>query len=533
MADPKNPLLSLNRSLTATFAVLRQPKYQAGIQVLERGFMGGNAMIRFASLHALLERGTALDYAAILRCIDRSGPAELEAIRPHVHRMTEAIDQGLRSNEPETRQRALWAIAKLEIESHFRFLIDTVCDPSDPQQMVAMELTSHLAKCLGHRARKGDMSKEPQRLELLRQLMRGLDSYAHHRVQALLDWLGLVAHWDDPILVEMLRDPSNAESSHRIAQHLERSKAKECMELVAGFLWSQNADVLLALLASRRNDPAFVEMIKVFYQSLGPTKELKRTINVEDAEWSFLSHETFEDDRISNSAKICLVELMTLKSSPTEDILPRIAWLLERVDSSLELPVKELLEHQRPMNTDLAVLALSDALDAPDIESSEPPPWKQALRAALETVIDVYPRLSERLQSALANYFRDFNCEILLEKLLDWPGGHLSAYAKLTRIAHPDFIDDLMSELNAQAPQRRQRGVQAARLFGLDQALEDLVIGKLDDPVDEVRVEAIHALADASDRQTAIGLVHPLILDSNPAIQQAAEVALQHLRGHR
>jgi hypothetical protein len=533
MADPKNPLLAPNRSLAATFAVLRQPKFQAGIQVLERGFMGSNAMIRFASLHALLERGTALDYAAILRCIDRSGPAELDAIRPHVHRMTEAIDQGLRSKEPETRQRALWAIAKLEIESHFRFLIDTVCDPSDPQQMVAMELTSHLARSLGYHVRNGDLSREQHRIELLVQLIRGLDSYTQHRVQAMLDWWGLAAHWEDRIVVDVLKDASKSESSHRIAQYLERSKAKECVELVAGFLWSQNSEGPLASLASRRNDPAFIEMIAVFYRTHGPTKELKRTFNVEDAEWSFLSHETFEDERISKSAKVCLVELMTLKSAPTEDVLPRIAWLLERVEPSLEASIKELIEHQRPMNTDLAVLALSDALDAPDIESSEPPPWKQTLRSALETIIEVFPRLSARIQAALSNFFRDFKCHTLLEKLLDWPGGHLAAYAKLTRIAHPDFIDELMSELNAQAPQRRQRGVQATRLFGLDQALEDLVIGKLDDPVDDVRVEAIHALADACDRQNAIALVQPLILDANPAVQQAAEVALQHLRGSR
>lgn len=533
MADRKNPLSSLSPPLAATFSVLRQPKFQASIQVLERGFMSRTPSIRSASLHTLLERGSASDYAAVLRCIDRSGTEELAAIRQHIVGMTEAIDQGLISREPETRQRALWAIAKLEIDSHFRFLIDAVCDPEDPQQLVAMELTSQLARSLGHRARLGDASKDAQRHELLRQLIRGLDNYTKHRVQGMLDWWGLAAHWDDRIVVDVLRDVANSESSQRIAQHLERSKGKECIELVAGFLWSQNPDPPLAMFASRRNDPAFVEMIGTFFKALGATKELKRTFASENVEWSFLSQETFDDERVSRSAKVCLVELMTLQAAPTEDILPRISGLLEEADATLEPELKTLIEHQRPMNTDLAVLALSDALDAPDIESSEPPPWKQSMRAALEGIIGVFPRLGTPLQIALSNYFRDFKCETLFEKLLDWPGGHLSAYAKLTRIAHPDFIDDLMAELNAQAPQRRQRGVQAARMFGLDQALEDLVIGKLDDPADEVRIEAIHALGEAQDRQNAMGLVRPLVMDSNPAIQQAAEVTLQHLRGER
>jgi hypothetical protein len=196
-------------------------------------------------------------------------------------------------------------------------------------------------------------------------------------------------------------------------------------------------------------------------------------------------------------------------------------------------PLTDLIEHQRPLNTDLAVIALSDALDAPDIESSEPPPWKQSLRHALETLIETHDQRDDRMRIAIANLFREFRCEHLLEKLLDWPSGHLTAYARLTRISNPDFIEELMVELNSQTPQRRQKGVQASRLFGLDQALLELVANKLDDPIDDVRIEAIHALSDSQDRQNAIALITPLISESNPAVQQAVQLTLQSLGGWR
>jgi hypothetical protein len=348
----------------------------------------------------------------------------------------------------------------------------------------------------------------------------------------MLDWWAAAAHWNDPLVAKLFLDQSTDEAASRLIENLERSKNKETLELVAGLLWSRNASDSMLQCVAKRKDPLFVETLSTLFRSLGVTRELKRNLG-QTIEWKFLSRETFDDSRISLSAKCCLVEMLTLIAAPSEDILARIGWLVEQSDPSIDLQVTELIEHQRPINTDLAVIALSDALDAPDIESSVPPPWKQSLRHALEVLIATHPTRSVRLQAAISNLFREFKCETLLEKLLDWPNGHLVAYGRLTRIAQPDFIDQLMVELNSQTPQRRQRGVQASRMFGLDQAIWELVANKLEDPVDEVRIEAIHALAESQDRQNAIALITPLIAESNPAIQQAASLTLQNLGGWR
>jgi hypothetical protein len=538
LADPPqersssmNLTLRIDTALAKTFSVLREIRYQASSQVLAHGLKSSIPIIRSASLQSLLERGTAYDYSAILQCIDRSTPTEIDKIRQHASRMTEVIDQGLASSDPETRQRALWTIAKMGVETHFHFLIDVACNPDDPQQMVAIELTSFLAKTLGNRSQENDESQEDARLTLLAELSRGLESYPQHRVQAMFDWWAATAREDDEILLSAIRDSSTDESSQRLVHYLERSKTKDCQELVARFLWSRTGCTELIAIAARRSDHGFVESLGLLCRSLKVSKDLTRNLNLPNITLACLREEVFRDERITLAAKVSLVQLSTIQGEKIEVVLPRINWLIENADPSLDGDIALLLDQQKPINTDIAVIALSDALDSPDIESSVPPPWKQEMRLALEGLIHASGVSGPRLQKAIAHFLREFRCEKLLEKLLDWPVAHLTAYARLSRIADSKFLEILMIELGVQSPVRRQRGIRAAHLYGMDRCIEAMIINKLEDPVDEVRIEAIHALADAVDRENAIAILSPLEVDSNPEVNQAAGKSLMKLRG--
>jgi hypothetical protein len=519
-----------DKALEKTFSILNDPKYQASTQVLARGLRSSNSIIRAASLQSLLARGTSSDYDIILQSIDRSTPAEINMIRPHTARMTEVIDQGLASSDRAIRQRALWTIAKMELESRFCFLVDAVCNPEDPQQMIAIEVISNLVKSLRLGNPMDDTLRDSARLALLAELARGIESYPQHRVQSIFDWWASLAGQDDEVVVNTVREAVNGESLQGLLRYLENFKSEDCLDLVARFLWNLNGDDCLLKLAAKRNDPPFVEALGKLCRRLEPTKELARNLKRSDIEYVFLSEEIFLDDRISLVTKTSLVNLMTIQRAAIEDILPRIAWLVLRIDATLENEVALLLERQKPMNTDIAVLVLSDALDAPDVESSVPSPWKQSMRDALQGLIDGYARVGKRLQGAISHFFREFKCEKLLEKLLDWPASHLSAYASLSRLGDSQFLDKLMNEMDSISPVRRQRGVRAAHLFGMDHLVEELIINKLSDPVDEVRIEAICALADSTDCEQAISLLGPLETGTNPEIDQAVRGSIMKLR---
>ncbi len=531
MVQKNNSPNPLPRSLDVTLAVLSQVRYQAGTKVLAHGLESQHQGIRHASLLALLARGRKEDFAAVLSHIDGCGPQELDALRPHVPKMLLAIDQGVISRDPLLRHCSLWMVGKFALHTHFSFLVDAVCDPEDPQQLVATELLSQLARTLGQAFRNGDLEASEKREQLVIELLRGLDSYGVHRVQQMFDWLGAALHWDDPNLASMLGSREATESNQRIIAYFGRTKSKESLELLAGFLWSRNANDAMLKLAGNRTDGIYLEILAAQFRRLGSTRELNRNLTQSIAFRFFEEQQSNEDEPVSLTAKCCVAELMTLKSAPAEDILPRIGWLLANGDKSIQEDLTALIEHQRPVHPQVAILALNDSLDAPDIESSVPPPWKESLRRALETIIAVYPHQENRMRYAISNLFRDFHCETLLEKLLDWPTGHLLAYARLIRLAQPSFADEIISELKAQSPQRRLRGVQAARYFGLDQAMWGLVAERIEDPVDEVRIEAIHALADSDNPQEAIALIRPLISEPNPVIQQAASITLQNLGG--
>jgi hypothetical protein len=530
MAQSPTKPYKLPVSMETTLSILRQLRYQASIDVLAHGLKSKVPAIRAACLQGLLERGGPLEQEVVLQHVSDCDVADLVVVRDHIPELLDAIDQGLISPQPEQRQSSLIAIGKFEIESRFSYLVDAVCDTKDPQQIVAMELLSRLARSFGDDARCGDSVNRTKRTQLLMDLMRAIESYPSHRVGLVFDWWAAAAHWEDPFVIEILSNAETDESTARLKSHLLRSPHKEAMQLIAGILWSRSATDQVLIAISRRTDNNFLLAISELFKELGTTAQLKRNL-MRPISFVFLSTEVIRDPQLSLFTRCCLVEMLTLRVAPPEEVLPPIGDLLKERDPAIVGILADILEQQKPINSDIAVMALSDSLSGSDIESSTPPPWKESMRDALNSLIENHNALGKRICSAIVNMLKEFRCDKLLEKTADWPPGHLAAFAKLTRIAQPSFIDLIITELNSQNPQRRQRGLLAARAFGLDQALWELVACRVDDPVEDVRIEAIRAMSDSRNHQNAIDLLQPLISEQSPAVAQVIHETLQNLRG--
>lgn len=530
MAQPPIKTSRLPVSMETTLSILRQLRYQASIDVLAHGLKSKVSTIRTACLQGLLERGGPREQELVLQHVSDCNVTDLVVVRDHVPELLDAVDQGLISRQPEKRQNSLIAIGKFEIESRFSYLVEAVCDTKDPQQIVAMELLSRLARSLGDDARCGDSVNRSKRTQLLMDLMRAIESYPAHRIGLVFDWWAAAAHWEDPFVIEVLSSTEQDESTARLKAHLLRSQHKEALQLIAGLLWSRIATDPILHSISQRTDRNFLQSLADLYKELGATTQLKRNL-MRAISFDFLSQEVVRDPQLSLLTRCCLVEMLTLRVAPTEEILPPIGDLLRERDPSIVGIVADILEQQRPINSDIAVMALSDSLNGSDVESSTPPPWKESMRSALTSIIENHNALGKRVCTAVINMLREFKCDKLLEKTSEWPPGHLAAFAKLTRIAQPGFIDLIITELNSQNPQRRQRGLLAARAFGLDQALWELVACRVDDPVEDVRIEAIRAMSDSRNHQNAIDLLQPLMSEQSPAVAQAIHETLQNLRG--
>lgn len=530
MAHPPIKTNKLPVSMETTMSILRQLRYQASIDVLAHGLKSKVPAIRTACLQGLLERGGTREQELVLQHVSDCDVLDLVVVRDHVPELLDAVDQGLISRQPEKRQNSLIAIGKFEIESRFSYLVEAVCDTKDPQQIVAMELLSRLARSLGDDARCGDSVNRSKRTQLLMDLMRAIESYSAHRIGLVFDWWAAAAHWEDPFVIEVLSSTEQDESTARLKAHLLRSQHKEALQLIAGLLWSRIATDPILHSISQRTDRNFLQSLADLYKELGATTQLKRNL-MRAISFDFLSQEVIRDPQLSLLTRCCLVEMLTLRGAPTEETLPPIGDLLRERDPSIVGIVADILEQQRPINSDIAVMGLSDSLNGSDIESSTPPPWKESMRGALTSMIENHNALGKRVCTAVINMLREFKCDKLLEKTSEWPPGHLAAFAKLTRIAQPGFIELIITELNSQNPQRRQRGLLAARAFGLDQALWELVACRVDDPVEDVRIEAIRAMSDSRNHQNAIDLLQPLMSEQSPAVAQAIHETLQNLRG--
>ena len=156
MAQSPTKPYKLPVSMETTLSILRQLRYQASIDVLAHGLKSKVPAIRAACLQGLLERGGAIEQEVVLQHVSDCDIVDLVVVRDHIPELLDAIDQGLISPQPEQRQNSLIAIGKFEIESRFSYLVEAVCNTNDPQQIVAMELLSRLARSLGDDARCGE-----------------------------------------------------------------------------------------------------------------------------------------------------------------------------------------------------------------------------------------------------------------------------------------------------------------------------------------------------------------------------------------
>jgi hypothetical protein len=464
----------------------------------------------------------------LLSYIEHCSTQELDLIRQNTAILLDTIDLGINQRQPETRQRAMVAIGRLQISSHYHHLVNALCNSRDPQQMVAMELVGSLTRRYGAEVRSGNRASEAQRQALLTELFRAIESLSSHHVSQVVGmWLSGI-HWDDPFLSKVFPDDQLPSTAQNILLHWTRSHSKEMSELSAGLFWSRVPSKSLLLAQSERTDIPFIQAIATQHSRLGVTSSLKKNLGlVKKVE--FLRPSVLVDEKHSPRTRCALVSIHALQLPPTEELLWEVAQLMACVDGDASPLLAAILDGLKCINSDIVVMALSDCLDAPDTESSEPPPWKESMRASLELILEHYPKQTAQVKASLANYFGEFKCDEFMAKLDVWPRGHLVAYSRMLRVANPKYADYLAAELLSKGAHRKIKGIRAIRIFGLEGTVWEPLVELLQDDNYEVRICAIQAIADDYNRSNAIDVLMPLLKDLNQSVTSAATAALQSL----
>jgi hypothetical protein len=325
-------ITSSQSPILQTFLVLGEQSNLSSVDVLRLSLRSSVVQVRLCALQTLLQRGGAVEIAAILERIDTCDESELQILVAFSKIFLPAVQLGLADRDPIVRQRSLIAISKLEIESQFHQLIRVAQSSDDTQQMVAAEVLLGLAIRYGNAARlRLEPECETRRQQLLSDLWRSVLSFSEHRIVEIVDaWLCAV-HWDDPQFQELFQtDHQDVEliSAHKITmRQLKHSHRPQVSELLAGILWSRNASVEAIQTLADHTEPTIavrLSELAVRYGITSPaTKNLSMRIPI-----ASLEQVNFADASRTHGQRCALIRLLSSSASSPDIVLRGITELL-------------------------------------------------------------------------------------------------------------------------------------------------------------------------------------------------------------
>jgi hypothetical protein len=522
---------TLTQPLNSTFWVLTQPRNLASIEILEFALRCEIPAIRIGGVQALLARNGEKEMETIVRCIDHCDAEEITLLKSHSSLFITPVEAALASREPETRQRGLVAIAKLQLHELFHFLVASAESADDPQQMVAAQLIDDLAAEFGVSSRKYTSNKPfPARERLLSDLLVSVGRYSKHRNNAIVDAFLLCCHWDDDCYRDLF-SPMASDVVPVAIKRLKQMNRDGADELMCGSFWS-TSPTQACLEAVMDRDPArTLRMMGILEKRFTATPALKK--NFASVPLPLIKNLDLASLQMDSIDIKSMLRLLVATGANEDVLIHNVNFAVKCNDHDTNVECINTIRSLRTLKSEIVVMVLSDCFDRPDIEPYEPPPWKASYRSALEQLLDSYYDLPNTLRIAVNSALSEFKTEDLFRHSESWPESHVKAYGRIARLVDKECLDYLTIETQSQSHAKRLNAIRMIRYLGNDEQLMELAIIALGDPHELVRVEAVQAVAYGHDRDSAIELLSPLLSDDEANVSEVAGHSIRQLEVSR
>jgi hypothetical protein len=518
---------TLTSPLQSTFFVLAKRNSSASISVLEHGLRSALPEIRIASVQGLLARGGEEEIRALVRCIDLCTNEELPLLASHAALFLTPAETALADHDPETRQRGLIAIARLRLAPLFHHLIRVAESQDDPQQIIASELLSSLSSGFGAEARLHLTPPASSRDQWLSDLTSAVGRYSKHRVTEILDnWL-VSSHWEDYGFKRLFAS-TNESGMTATLKRIRILHHPGIDELLVGTYWSKSiATGMLDALQERKPESLLSNLVSL-ERRFGVTGQLSKNLSSHKIPClAEMQLSTIDPDRLNHGS---LLRLLVDSEVSPDVVLSNVWQTLCQTGTRFENECAEAIRRLRTMKAEIVVMVLSDCFDMPDIDPYEPPPWKGALRESLDTLLSHFFELPAVVRAALKGMLSEFRCEDLFRFADTWPEAHVKAYGRISRLVDSQFLTFFEGEAQSQSHVKRAKAIRMIRHLGFDEALMEHAVEGLSDRHEAVRIQAVHAIAFGHDRENALELLLPLMVDQEQSVKAAVEQAVEKLK---
>lgn len=520
--------------LDITLGVLAETRNEAATDALRDALASPHAAVQEGALRSLAERRSLPAQRELLARWHTLPDAWKTIVAEKPGRLASALRDALLGDDENLLASACDAVLALREYDLMPALIKAATRPASPAADAAAATLLRLAQRLYDEVAAGITvpgRRDPQlfRVQVVAALDLTVQRYADHGRMEVIEAFLLLARSDNATLKRILRQP--LDRSHQpIIQCLTHSPRPAIMRLLLAFLDDGRAPSAALGAVSRRSDEPFVSaLLRHLSQeiSAGAKTNLRQMTRL-----AWLEHDIDHLAHWDEAAQYAAVQAAALSGIGHDAALAVLGCLARQGQPAARLAAVEALQAIPGAAAQPLVLeALDD--DDPHVQAAALAQLRQrGMPSAMHTLIDALDSPQEVIRSAARGSLGEFNFARYLgafDALDDDVRRHTGQLVRKVDLNSPAALAE---ELAAPARSRRLRAIAIAETMQLAAAVEEPLLGLLEDDDHMIRAAAAAALADVPGERTRSALREAL-LDSSIAVQNAAEQSLEALASTR
>jgi hypothetical protein len=497
-----------------TWSVLRSTQNPAATIVLGAGLTHPKATVRHNCLKALIARNSEAANMLILTHWNVYDSKDRQLLCQHSLQFTAAVRVLLSRGTVQIRELMLSAVSDLDLIDCTDVLIELAINKKHSLSPKATSCLLSLCKSWGNANRFGESRGEAHRPALVKMLHGELMRFP--KSETLMEaWLS-VAHWEDGPQRSLIADTSQPVYS-QLLKALSETTDPTALQLLAGYFWRSTTPPSITSIICEQPCPTLaIEMAKLV------TNDRLETVLLRLRSFKPLACMTNLDIDELSLDRAVYRRLLLMMVASREDVgwsLSRCTSLAKGSSAEMRRLATEVLQNTRVASMEKLIAIMQ--------EDSTNNGGQKAIRDIHE-IMGWLKHPSVALRQAATVFFKEFTVESLVRQVGVWPARMCRVMANVVAKVDTKMLQTLDEYLTSPAPKKRIAALQAVELLGCAPQLRERVLGLLNDPRIDVRVQVVDTLS-ASNDESLLPLIPQLLLDANTDVVDAANRASKRI----
>jgi len=515
------------QGLTTTFDVLARTENDAAVGVLVPALDSKLPRIATESLRCILRRRSPRGASEVIGRLHQAPVHWKEILAEYQGRITAALRAAILSPDPQFCANGCQAVLWFGEYDLMPALVNAAEDATNPNAHKAAATLTELADLLYTELAAGrDYSKrrDPQlvRRHVAGCLEASLRRYADHRRTEIVEAMLMIAHRDNAMVKQLLKNPHHA-AYLPLIDTLTKSQRPGVLRLLLSYLEDAAAPSAAMGVIAHRTDERFLKLLfaKIGQEPSAHAKaNLRRVTNI-----AWLSQPQIVEE-LDDAEQHGAVQMAMASGAKRLQVFPLIARLLRLgKPGGRRAAAEALAEFSGKDANQLCLSALQDP--DPQVQASALAQLRpRGIPGAVTRLIGMLDSRHELVREAARESLAEFSFARYISSFDMLDDNVRESTGKLVLKIDPDAIGGLRGEISAQARSRRMRGIEAVIAMGVASHLEEELIAALADDDHMIRSRAALALGSCRSTRAQSALLGALS-DRSEAVRQCAQESLE------